>query len=120
MSIFDSLGQVNVPDKEKFQNLFYKLVKKVRDNEFEVEIGEKKFKDYSIIVEENRKNSYFIHIVPEEVYGLFKELQVKAPNEFLRYSVLASTFNNKPVRVSCFGVECNKLGKALISKKELL
>ena len=59
-------------------------------------------------------NSYFLHIVPKEVYNLFKEMQIKAKNQFLGFSVLVGRFNDKDVRVNCFGVKCNLLGKSLL------
>ena len=63
-------------------------------------------------------NSYFIHIVPKQVYALFKEMQEKAPNSVLGFSVLAGKYKSRDVRVSCFGIECSLLGKSLIKKKK--
>jgi len=34
-------------------------------------------------------------------------------NQFLGFSVVAGKYKNKDVRVSCFGVECGKLGRSL-------
>ncbi len=86
---------------------------KVRDNNFSLDFGEYDKGDYYLVIEENRKSSYFVHIVPKEVYNLFKEMQGEAPNEFLGFSVLAGKHNNKNIYLSCFGVKCNLLGRSL-------
>ncbi len=113
MKIWDKLSQVNIDNKEKYQNVFIDVVKKIQNNDFQLTIGETNKGDYKIVIEENRMNSYFIHIVPKQVYELFKEMQKKAPNEILGFSVLAGKHNEKDIRVSCFGVQCNLLGKSL-------
>ena len=117
MSIWTKLSQVNLENKEKFQKVFAETVKKIQNNTFSLNIGEVENDDYYIVVEENRMNSCFVHVVPKQVYALFKEMQQKAPNEMLGFSVLAGKKNGKDVRVSCFGVQCNLLGKALFAKK---
>jgi len=71
--------------------------------------------DYFIIVESNRMNSYFVHIVPNQTYELFKEMQ--KTDQFLGFSVVAGKYKRKDVSVSCFGVDCSTLGKALIKLK---
>jgi hypothetical protein len=113
MSIWDKLAQVNVQNKERFQSIFQEIVNKIKRNEFNLNFREIEKEDYYLIREENRKNSCFVHIVPKEVYNLFKEMQLKAPDEFLGFSVVAGKLNNKDIRVSCFGVQCNLLGKSL-------
>ena len=113
MKIWDKLSQVNIDDKEKYQKIFADIVKKVQNSDFPLIIGEIKKEDYIIITEGNRMNSYFVHVVPKQVFGLFKEMQQKAPNEILGFSVLAGKHKEKDVRVSCFGVQCNLLGKSL-------
>jgi len=113
MNQLDRLTELKIKDKEKFQKIFSKTIKEIQDKRFIVNFGEKQFNDYYLITEENRLNSYFIHIVPKEAYDLFKDLQIKIPNDFLGFSVLAGKLNNKDIRVSCFGVECSKLGKSL-------
>jgi len=119
MQIWDKLLQVNLDNKEKFQRLFFETVDKVKRGDFALKVGETVKEDYYIVVEENRMDSYFVHIVPKQVYALFKEMQAKMPDEFMGYSVLAGKFNDKNVRVSCFGVQCNLLGKALASNKNI-
>ena len=113
MNIWDKLSQVNITDKERFQSLFSETVKKVQNNEFTLVHGETEKEGYYIVIEESRMNSYFVHIVPKQVYSLFKEMQTTAPQQFLGFSVLAGKHNNKDVRVSCFGVKCSLLGKSL-------
>ncbi len=117
MKPWDKLSQVNVENKEKYQIIFAEIVKKIQSNSFPLNIGEEKKEDYTLVVEDNRMNCYFVHIVPEQVYDLFKEMQQKAPNEVLGFSVMAGKYNNKEIRVSCFGIPCNLLGKALFEVK---
>lgn len=116
MNIWDKLSKVNIENKERFQKLFYEIVNKIKNNQFLLKIGEVAKEDYHIIIEENRMNSYFVHIVPKQVYSLFKEIKAKAPDQFLGFSIIAGKYNNKEVRVSCFGVQCNLLGKSLFKK----
>ena len=114
MNIWNKLSQVNIKNKEKYTKLFFEIVNKVRNNQYNLKEGIEEKEDYYIVNEENRNNSFFVHIVPKEVFDLFKEMQEKAPNEFLGFSVLAGKKKNKDVRVSCFGVECNIVGKSLL------
>lgn len=109
MNIWDKLLEVDVKNKEKFVKIFSDVVKMIGEGIFDFK--EKKEDNYSIVIEENRVGSYFVHIVPDEVLELFKEM--KKIEGFLGFSVLAGKYKNKDVRVSCFGIECNKLGKGL-------
>ena len=113
MNVWGKLSQANIEDKEKFQRLFSLIVSKVKTGSYNVEVGEQEFEDHYIVTEENRFDSYFIHIVPKQVYDLFKEMQDSVKEQFLGFSVTAGQFNERPVRVSCFGVPCNLLGKSL-------
>jgi len=113
MNIWDKLSEVDIKNKERFQKLFSEMIAKIQKNKFPIKIGEIEKEDYYIVVEENRANSYFVHIVPKQVYGLFKEMQKEAPYQFLGFSVVAGKYNNKDVRISCFGVQCSLLGKSL-------
>lgn len=114
MSIWTKLSEVDVQEKEKFASLFSEIVRSVQKGTFEYVVGEEEKEGFFIVQEDNRAESHFISIVPKEVYPLFKEMQEKAPNQFLGYSVLAGKKDGKDVRVTCFGVPCNLLGKALI------
>ncbi len=116
MKIWDKLLQVDLSNKEHYQKLFSKLVYDIQEGRFPFVLGEQEKEDYYIVQEENRNGSYFIHVVPKGVYPLFKEMQEKAPNAFLGYSVLAGKKEGRDIRASCFGVPCNLLGKALLKK----
>ena len=112
----NELSELNVKNKAKYQKLFSQLVSRVQDNRFSVNPGIKEFKEHYVITEENRLNSYFVHIVPKEAFYIFKEM-IKQPDIFLGFSVLAGKYNDKDIRVSCFGVQCNLLGKSLTKRK---
>ena len=120
MNIWDKLLEVDIENKERFQALFYEIVNRIPKNTFPLTLGEREEKDHFIIIEENRMNSYFIHIVPKQVYTLFKEMQASAPGQFLGFSVVAGKYNNRDVRVSCFGVPCQHLAKSLVTKGKKL
>jgi len=55
-------------------------------------------------------NDNFVHIVPKELINLFNEMKIQAPEEFLGFTVLIND-----TRVSCFGIPCSELTKAIIS-----
>jgi len=113
-SLWNRLSDVNIEKKETYQKIFTTIVQQVQNNTFHIVPGETEHKDYFLVTEENRMGAYFLHIVPKELYSFFKELQIKAPHQFLGFSVLAGKHNGKEVRVSCFGVQCNILAKSLI------
>ena len=113
MKIWDELLGLNIKNKEKFQSLFSYYFNEINNERLKLDPGELDKGDYSLIIEDNRLGSYFVHIVPKEAYALFKRMPA---NQFLGFSVVAGEYKNKDVRVSCFGVECGKLGKALIKK----
>jgi len=114
MNIWDKLSKINIKNKEKYTKIFSEIIKKIKNNEYKLEERIEEKEDYFIVNEENRKNSFFVHIVPKEAYYLFKEMKEKAPNEFLGFSVLAGKKEDKDIRVSCFGIPCSLLGKGLI------
>ena len=107
--MWEKLGRVNIKNKERYLELFKGLIKKIQKNKYNFE--DEKGEDYYIINEENRKSSKFVHIVPKELISLFNEMKEKAPDEFLGFTIL---INN--VRVSCFGIPCSELTKAIINK----
>ena len=117
MGIWDKLSQVNLEDKEKYAKVYSEIVKKIQNNDFLIDVGETEKDDYYIVVEANRMDSYFVHVVPKQVWGLFKEMQEKAPNEILGFSVMVGKQDDKEIRVSCFGVQCNLLGKSLFGAR---
>ena len=110
MKIWDVLLNINIENKERFQDIFSKTVKEVQNNTYDVKIGEIEEDDHYLITDE-RMNGYFIHIVPKQVYDIFKKIETK--EQFLGFTVLAGKWDNKDVRVSCFGIQCNLLGKSL-------
>jgi|SRR3989344_4355839 len=110
------LSELKVKNKAKYQKLFSQLVSRVQNNKLLINPGIKEYKEHYVITEEDRLNSYFIHIVPKEAFYIFKEM-IKQPDIFLGFSVLAGKHNNKDIRISCFGVQCNLLGKSLIKTK---
>ena len=114
MSLWNELNYIKIKNKKYFENIFSNTITRVKNNKLKIIPGIKEYKNHYIITEENRLDSYFIHIVPKPAYYLFKALQ-KEPS-FLGFTVMAGTYNNKPVRVSCFGIECSRLGKSLITK----
>lgn len=118
MKVWDKLSEVDIDNKELFQNLFSEIVAKIQRRKFELKVGETEKENYHLIIEENRMNSYFVHIVPKQAYSLFREIQKQAPNQFLGFSVVAGKHGNKDVRVSCFGIQCNLLGKSLIKNNQ--
>lgn len=104
MTIFDTLSELKIDNKEFFVRLFKDIVKRVQNDEL-IESGE--FDDHFIVID-NRLNSTFINVVPKQAYNLFLEMP---KNQFSGFSVLADKDNN--VRVSCFGIECSMLAKSL-------
>jgi len=118
MNELDKLLNINIQNKEQYTEIFSKTVEQIKNNQFKFEFGDFEKELYFLVIEENRMNSLFVHIVPKEIYKLFKEIQLKVPNQFLGFSVLANKYKNKDVRVSCFGIECRELGKALFLNKK--
>lgn len=117
MDIWDKILAARVKDKEKYTKLFPEIIEYVlfKKQDFDDNVEDKDF--YYLVTEENRANSIFVHIVPKELMSLFREIQIKAPNEFLGYSVLIGRRKNREVRVSCFGVPCSILAKSIADNK---
>ena len=113
--IWKRLSELDVDNKEKFVEIFASLVREIQDGKFNFNDNKVEKEDYYLIVEEGRLNSYFIHVVPKQAYGLFEEMKSVAPNEFLGFSVLVGKHKGIDVRASCFGVSCNELTKALFN-----
>jgi hypothetical protein len=106
--MWEKLEKVNVGNKERYLELFKEIIKKVEVKNYDFKDVEGE--DYYIVNEENRKESRFVHIVPKELINLFNEIKDKAPDEFLGFTVLVGD-----VRVSCFGIPCSELSKAIIN-----
>ena len=118
MNIWTKLAHLEIPNKERFQQLFSETIEKIQKNKFTFFVGESEQEDHYVIIEEDRLNSLFVHIVPKQAYDLFKEMQEKAPQSFLGFSIHAGSSHGKDIRVSCFGIECSFLGKSFYSKKK--
>ena len=113
MKLREELSKVNLGNKEEYARIFSKLVKQSKNNKLKFKVGVFDKGKYYLVNEENRGGSYFIHIVPKEVYPLFCKMQKEIPHSPLGFTVLAGKLNNKEVRISRFGVQCNLLGKSL-------
>ena len=100
--MWEKLERVNIDNKEKYVQVFREVINQIKDNAFDFK--DKETKDYYILNKEG-----FVYIVPRELIDLFNEMKNKAPNEFLGFTILT---NN--VRVSCFGIPCSELTKAII------
>jgi len=114
MKIWDELLSREVEDKEKYKRIFSDLVREVQKNPkqyIKEDVIEKE--DYYLVMEENRAESCFVHVVPKELFMFFNEMRKKVKG-ILGFSVLVGNVNGKEVRVSCFGVDCSSLGKSLI------
>ena len=107
--MWEKLGKVNIENKQRYLKLFKELIGKIQEDKYNFKDFEGKY--YYIINEDNRKGSKFVHIVPKELISLFNNMKNSAPNEFLGFTVL---INN--IRVSCFGIPCSELSKAIINK----
>ena len=104
--MWKELEKVNIKNQERYLKLFRDIINKVQLNEYDFK--DKEGKNYYLI---NEKNKNFVHIVPKELIKLFNKMKEKAPEEFLGFTVL---INN--TRISCFGIPCHILSKAIINK----
>jgi hypothetical protein len=100
--MWEKLEQINIENKEKYVQVFKDLISQIKENNFDFK--DKETKDYYII-----NKGKFVYIVPRELIYLFNEMKSKAPNEFLGFTILIND-----VRVSCFGIPCSELTKAII------
>ena len=77
-----------------------KLLKHASNNS-EVEITKNNFGTIIMIVPKNLKNEY-------------KSMKESFPNDFLGFTILLD--DTKNLRLSCFGIPCNKLTNIIIQK----
>jgi len=117
MSIFDKLFELKIANKEKYTELFRNTVESVRKGTFDFSKKEVVGDGCRIVQDESSSGNCFVNIVPNEAWNLFQEMKNNVGEQTLGFSVLAGRFNGKEVRVCCFGIECNLLGKALIGEK---
>ena len=88
--MLEELEEIKLENKEKVVGYFKELINKVQNNEEYCNYGG------AIIIKETVKGEKVITIVPDE---------------FLGFSVKIND-----LRVSCFGVSCDKLGRVVIEK----
>src|SRR3989344_4107094 len=115
---WNELSKLNINNKDKFVNIFRKVLDKINEGVFNFKESKIEKNDYYIIVEEDRLNSYFVHIVPKEAYSLFNKMKIEQPSSILGFSVLVGKYNNREVRVSCFSIPCDLLSKAIIGESQ--
>ncbi|GBE19572.1 hypothetical protein BMS3Abin17_00296 [archaeon BMS3Abin17] len=106
--MWKKLEEVDIKNKEKYLEFFKNLIKQIEADKYDFK--DKGGDDYKII-NEKKHNENFVHIVPKELTNLFNEMKEKTPDEFLGFTILI----NK-TRVSCFGIPCHILSKAIIDK----
>ncbi|MEK6888886.1 MAG: hypothetical protein AABW80_02140 [Nanoarchaeota archaeon] len=106
------IGNIKVDNKERYIKAFIDLIKSVKSNCFNYQ--DKEYTDY-LIINENRLNSHFIHIVPKEILNTFNKIKDSNPEQFLGFSIFLGKYNDKEVRVSCFGIPCSDLTRAIIN-----
>jgi len=115
--MFEELSKLKISNPERFKNSFNLIAQDIQDGTFDIEQERiDKENDHYIVVEKNRLNSYFIHIVPKEAYNLFSKIREEFPEEFLGFTVLIKKHHGKDVRLSCFGIPCTLL-IGFLSKK---
>ena len=106
--MWKELEKVNIENKERYVELFRDLIEQIKKGRFN-------FKDYQgndyYIINEEKNGEKFVYIVPLNLINLFNNMIASAPNEFLGFTVLV----NK-TRVSCFGIPCSELSKAVIGR----
>jgi len=107
------LLKIEVKNPDIYVKEFKSLLKEIKKDEYDF-----KDKDYNsfLIINEIRLDSFFVHIVPKELFDIFNKMKDSNPEQFLGFSILAGKRLDKPVRLSCFGIPCSELTKAIISK----
>ena len=105
------LHNIKLENKQIYIDAFKALLKNIKSDNFNFknEINE----NYEIL-NEQRLNSHFVHIVPNQLRSLFKKIQVSNPNDFLGLTILVSKKDNLEVRISCFGIPCSELTRTII------
>lgn len=109
MKVWDKISQLSIENPHRFKSCFQNIVQQIQEDIFDLTVREKKEKEFFLIVENNRLNSYFVHIVPFEAYDLLKEIARTAPQQFLGFSIFIKKYEDKDIRVSCFGIPCSLL-----------
>ena len=109
MSIWDIINNLHVDDPDAFKLLFTSILKQIKNHDFDFTPRIEDKGNCYLIVEQNRLDSIFIHLVPHQVYPYFLVIAGSTPDAFLGFTVLVGNSNDRPVRVSCFGIPCTRL-----------
>jgi len=96
-------------EKDRYIQVFKETLEKIKLNSIDLTQKKTKHKDYYLIIEPDRLNSIFVHIVPLSLYDLFNSLKENLKDQFLGFSILVKD----NTRLSCFGIPCSELTKAL-------
>ena len=105
--MWEKLEKVDLKNKEIYLELFKNLINQVTSGDYDFKDKEKK---YHYIINETNDKGKFVHIIPRELLILFNEMKKYHPDEFLGFTILVND-----VRVSCFGIPCSELSKAIIN-----
>tara|TARA_Y100000310_G_C20427275_1_gene689678 strand:+ start:166 stop:498 length:333 start_codon:yes stop_codon:yes gene_type:complete len=108
--MLDELHNINIENKEQYITAFKDLLKQIQTNTFSFQDQQHEHYD---IINKTKLNSHFVHIVPKETLELFRKLQTQHPEAFLGLTILAGKHQDKDIRLSCFGIPCHKLIKAI-------
>jgi len=111
MKITD-LQDIKINNRLVYIRAFKEIMDKIRTDQFNYEDGEN---EKYFVINEERLNSHFVHIVPKELINVFNKVRKDNPSEFLGFSVLVRELKDKEVRLSCFGIPCAELTKTLIN-----
>ena len=105
------IERINVKNKRLYLEIFEKLLKEIRLKKFDFK--DSKNEDY-LIVNEERLNSHFVHLVPRELESVFYEIKKNNPDTFLGFTILVGKTEGTDVRLSCFGLPCSELTKVIL------
>ena len=115
VTLWNELEKLQVLNQEKYAKVFAKIVNDAKLFRYEWHDQMKEYDDYVIVCERDRAKSSFIHVVPKEAMPLFRKMMIHYPNEFLGFSILCGKNDGQDLGVTCFGVHCDMLGKAIIA-----
>ena len=65
--------------------------------------------EYKLVTEAQRKDAIYVHIVPMELYNLFRKWQKTHMYTFEGKSILLGRRNEKELRVTFYGVDLEQL-----------
>ena len=105
--MLEELEEIQIENQEKYINLFKELINQVKEDALNRTFFEEQ---ECKLIEFETKGENIIYLVPNPILTLFNKLRKKYVDEYLGFSVLI-----KDIRVSCFGISCDKLGKTIIN-----